>query len=122
MVMEKVEVNEKIVIKCDKNWILETIYPWNNTNPKRWNNYIAVVARKEDGTFNYNWLNGSKETDEWFNITDVVVGDVLMVGVKDGYHPNRPSEKLYYKVMDRTDNELVLVSGNTYRKVKDIKE
>lgn len=111
-----------IKIKCDKNWILDSISPWNNSNPKRWKNYIAVVTRDDTGKFNYNWLEGSPEPDEWFNIKDVVKGDILMVGVKDYYHPNRPSNKMYYKVLGRTNNELVVVAGDTFRKAKEIEE
>ena len=120
--LEHPQSGVKVEIECDKNWILEPISPWNGGNPKRWKNYMGVVTRNEDGKFQYQWLKESRESDEWFNITDVKEGDILMVGVKDCYHPNRPSEKMYYMVMERTEDKMVLIGDTTYRKVSMVKD
>lgn len=103
-----------ITIKCDKNWILQGISPWDYSNKKRRKNYLAVVTKDDKGELNCKWLKEG-EDEEYFNITDVNIGDVLMAGYKD-YYKARNSEKLFYKVMDKTDDSMILAWATTYRK------
>lgn len=105
-----------IIVGCDKNWILEPVDPWDYSNTKRRKNYLAVVTKTDNGDFSYEWLKESKESDEYFNITNVKVGDVLMAGYKDNYN-YKHSEKLYYKVIEKTNDNIVLTQGRTYRSV-----
>lgn len=67
-----------IEIECDKNWLLDYLEPWDYTNTKRYKNYLAIVSRDERGEFVYHWCKESRESDEYFNITDIKEGDILL--------------------------------------------
>lgn len=86
-------MNENIIeIECDKNWLLDYLEPWDYTNTRRYKNYLAIVSRDESGEFVYRWCKESRESDEYFNITEIKEGDILMAGYKDNYKP-KPSCK-----------------------------
>jgi len=105
----------KVVVKCDKNWILERMDCWEYRNTNRYRNYIAIVTKNDSGELDCNWLKKGNITDELYNITNVKVGDILMAGYKDCYKSSK-SYKRFFKVIDRTENELVLLEETTYRK------
>ena len=75
----------KVVVKCDKNWILERMDCWEYRNTNRYRNYIAIVTKNDSGELDCNWLKKGNITDELYNITNVKVGDILMAGYKDCY-------------------------------------
>lgn len=109
-------MNENIIeIECDKNWLLDYLEPWDYTNTQRYKNYLAIVSRDESGEFVYHWCKESRESDEYFNITEIQEGDILLAGYKDYYKPNRPAKR-YYKVLEKTDEKLLLYEDTTYRK------
>ena len=105
----------KVVVKCDNNWILERMDCWEYRNTNRYKNYIAIVNKNDSGELDCNWLKKGNITDELYNITNVKVGDILMAGYKDCYKSSK-SYKRFFKVIDRTENELVLLEETTYRK------
>lgn len=101
-------------IEIAQNWVLESIEPWNWSNTNRYKNYLAIVSRDDEGIFNYSWCKSSSENDEYFYVKDVKVGDILMAGYKDFRKPY--GKKLYYKVLEKTDEYLLLYCDTTYRK------
>lgn len=107
---------EKIVMKCDKNWLLEGLDVWDWSNSKRYKNYMAVVTIDEKGDMAYDWLKWGEDSDEYFKIDKVNKGDIVVAGCKDSYKP-RHSTKEFYKVIDKTDDQLTLSQAvTTYRK------
>ena len=63
----------------------EGLDEWCYSNPQRYHNYLAVVTRDTDGNGSFDWLEQSRESDEYFNVAVVKVGDVLLAGCKDRY-------------------------------------
>jgi hypothetical protein len=98
----------------EDNWLTQDfgIWCWDEKH----HNYLAIVTRDENGEDKFNWLKKSKNSDEYFNISKVKKGDILLAGSKrrnKGY-----SEKEWYGVVDKTEESLVLVKETTYLKVK----
>lgn len=112
---------EKITIELYENWITECLDGWNYSNPKRYHNYLAIVRKDDEGNYNYEWLNESKSDDEYFNVHNVNVGDVLMAGCKDT-RKNRGWGKWFYRVIEKDDCHMTLLKDTTYLKVKKVTE
>ena len=98
----------------EDNWLTEgfSIWCWDNKH----HNYLSIVTRDENGTDKFNWLRKSKNSDEYFNISKVKKGDILLAGSKK--RNKEYSEKQWYGVVDKTDESLILVKETTYLKVK----
>lgn len=98
----------------EDNWITEnfSVWCWDNKH----HNYLSIVTRDENGEDKFDWLRKSKNSDEYFNISKVKKGDILLAGSKK--RNKEYSEKQWYGVVDKTDESLILVNETTYLKVK----
>ena len=90
---------------------------WCYSNPKRYHNYLAVVTQDTDGNCSFDWLEQSRESDEYFNVAVVKIGDVLLAGCKDRYK-NRTVGKYWYGVVAKNEDTLTMVYDTTFNKVK----
>ena len=118
--MEKENDNTLSILLCD-NIMTQALDEWDYSKPKRYKNYLAVVTRNSEGEYHYTWLKESRECDEFFNVTVVNEGDILLCGCKDVYK-KVPLHKRWYGVMAKSKDTLTLVCGNTYNAVKKIVE
>lgn len=98
----------------EDNWLTEnfSVWCWDNKH----HNYLSIVTRDENGEDKFDWLRKSKNSDEYFNISKVKKGDILLAGSKK--RNKEYSEKQWCGVVDKTDESLILVNGTTYLKVK----
>ena len=85
----------------EDNWLTQDfgIWCWDEKH----HNYLAIVTRDENGEDKFNWLKKSKNSDEYFNISKVKKGDILLAGSKrrnKGYSGGIP---FYSKRMGRRD-------------------
>ena len=103
-------INKSVV----DNWLTEgfSIWCWDAKH----HNYLSIVTRDENGVDKFNWLRKSKNSDEYFNISKVKKGDILLAGSKK--RNKEYSEKQWYGVVDKTNESLILVKETTYLKVK----
>ena len=103
-------INKSVV----DNWLTEgfSIWCWDAKH----HNYLSIVTRDENGEDKFNWLRKSKNSDEYFNISKVKKGDILLAGSKK--RNKEYSEKQWYGVVDKTNESLILVKETTYLKVK----
>lgn len=102
--------------KLEENWLIETLNEWDFSHDK-YTNYVAINTRNEEGKDVYDWLNSSKNEDEYFNFNKVQKGDILMVGCRNRYK-KRTEAKAYYGVLNKTDDSIELIKDTTYLKVK----
>lgn len=105
---------ELINKSVENNWLTEDFSIWCWDEKHR--NYLSIVTRDENGEDKFNWLRKSKNSDEYFNISKVKKGDILLAGSKK--RNKEYSKKQWYGVVDKTDESLILVKETTYLKVK----
>lgn len=63
------------------------------------------------------YLIKSKNKDEFFNLSSVKEGDILMAGCYDR-RKSRGVKSLYYAVLKKSDDTIVMEECTTYRKAK----
>ena len=106
-----------IKIKCDANWTLRHIDPF-EFNEKRYKNWMAVVTKNENGELNYNFLKVKwGGSGKFIDIKTLKVGDILCVGIRDN-RKYRGAGKAFYKVIERKEDRLIMTWETTYRKAE----
>lgn len=109
---------ETIKINTVDNWMVEAISNvWNYTNKRRYRNWFAIVTRDENGMEKRSYMKESRNEDEYFNVSKVNVGDILMAGCYDE-RKNRGIKHSYYAVVAKSNDSITLVSETTYLKAK----
>lgn len=107
-------------LKLFNGWLEENIAPCDWSNQKRWKNYLAIVSMNNEGEEEKYFLSDSKESDLYFNISDVKPKDILLASCWDDR--KKRQYKQYYIVLEVNPNSLILSYGNeemdftTYRK------
>ena len=99
-----------------ENWLTEPFDEFNYSHRKYFN-WVGIVTRNGNGENQYNWMKPSKNSDEYFNVSPVKVGDILYVGSKNTYKSHQ-IESAYYGVVAKDENSIELVRDTTYLKVK----
>lgn len=95
------------------------IWKWDKTHQ----NFLCIVTRGEDKEYKYQYLDKCDKHDEYFDVTEVKEGDVLVAGTYEykqfGTKKYRQfPEKVFYGVVYKDDECMLLVRDTTYLKVK----
>jgi hypothetical protein len=101
---------KELKVKIDVKYTAQRVWPndWSG-NPKRDFNWAAITSLNYDtGDEERVYLKEGEADLDW-NVKDVKSGDILAFGLYDRYKP-RYSRKAYYKVLDISDDEMVLLS------------
>jgi len=105
---------ETIRKELRNNFLITDFQIWNWTQPSC-RNYLGIVTRDENKNYRYQWLNPSKKSDEYFDVLPVKEGDVLIAGLNE--YKKFP-KKIFYGVLHKDDECMLLVRDTTYLKVK----
>ena len=70
-------------LKIEENWLIESLPVWDWSNGYKYSNWMAIVTRDEKGIERRDYLITSKNKDEFFNLSSVKEGDILMAGCYD---------------------------------------
>lgn len=103
--------------RIEENWLIESLPVWDWSNGYKYSNWMAIVTRDEKGMEHRDYLIKSKNKDEFFNLSSVKEGDVLMAGCYDR-RKSRGVKSLYYAVLKKSDDTIVMEECTTYRKAK----
>lgn len=109
---------ETIRKELRNNFLITDFQIWNWNKPSC-RNYLGIVTRDENKNYRYQWLNPSKKTDEYFDVLPVKEGDVLIAGVNE--YKKFP-KKIFYGVLHKDNECMLLVRDTTYLKVKKLLE
>ena len=104
------------VYNLDENWLIEDLPVWDWNNWRRYSNWIAIATIDEKGEEHREYLRPSKNEDEYFNLSTVKTGDILIAGCYDKRKSR--GEHLYYAVFDKSADTIVMEAYTTYRKAK----
>lgn len=102
---------KQIEVEIDIKYTADNVYPnyWKG-NPKRDFNWAAkTTLNLETGDEDRVYLKEGEEL--YWNVKDVKSGDILVFGLHDRYKP-RYNKKAYYRVIEITDDKLVLLSDD----------
>ena len=66
---------KKINIK--NNWLINNIEPCDWSNSSKYKNYLAIITIDENKKEEKAFLPDTKDTDKYFDVTDVKVDDIL---------------------------------------------
>lgn len=83
-------------LKIEENWLIESLPVWDWSNGYKYSNWMAIVTRDEKGIERRDYLITSKNKDEFFNLSSVKEGDILMAGCYDR-RKSRGVKSLYLK-------------------------
>lgn len=103
--------------RIEENWLIESLPIWDWSNGYKYSNWMAIVTRDEKGIEHRDYLMKSKNKDEFFNLSSVKEGDILMAGCYDS-RKSRGVKSLYYAVFEKSDDTIVMGEYTTYRKAK----
>lgn len=103
--------------RIEENWLIESLPVWDWSNGYKYSNWMAIVTRDEKGIEHRDYLMKSKNKDEFFNLYSVKDGDILMAGCYDR-RKSRGVKSLYYAVLEKSDDTIVMGEYTTYRKAK----
>jgi len=102
-------------ISLFKGWMEDNISPCDWSNDKKFHNYLAVVSLDDDGNETRTYSDISDESDLYFNVSKLKVGDIVVVGCFNKY--KKRTVKKYYNIIAK-DTESITFSDDytTYRK------
>lgn len=102
-------------ISLFKGWMEDNISPCDFSNDKKYHNYLAVVSLDDDGNETRKYCDISDESDLYFNVSNLNVGDIVVVGCFNKY--KKRTVKKYYIIIAK-DTESITFSDEytTYRK------
>ena len=103
--------------EIEENWLIESLPVWDWSNGYKYSNWMAIVTRDEKGIERRDYLITSKNKDEFFNLSSVKEGDILMAGCYDR-RKSRGVKSLYYAVLEKSDDAIVMGEHTTYRRAK----
>lgn len=86
--------------RIEENWLIESLPVWDWSNGYKYSNWMAIVTRDEKGMEHRDYLIKSKNKDEFFNLSSVKEGDILMAGCYDR-RKSRGVKSLYYAVLKK---------------------
>lgn len=101
---------EKVKLEIYKGWIKGKVYSDVSRSPIKYREFCAIVTFSNEKGEEKNYLPYSSGVDVSFKVTDVKVGDILYMGYRNGYK-NRTEQREYCKVVEKTDEYLVIVDG-----------
>lgn len=107
---------ETFTASVEQGWLTQGLDEWDWSNAKRNKNYFAIVTRDEQGDYKYTWQRESDNSDEFFSLKGVKVGDVLMAGCKDT-RKGRTLAKAFYYVVYMSETKIRIVRQTTYLQV-----
>lgn len=103
--------------EIEENWLIESLPVWDWSNGYKYSNWMAIVTRDEKGIEHRDYLTKSKNKDELFNLSSVQEGDILEAGCYDR-RKSRGVKSLYYAVLEKSDDAIVMGEHTTYRRAK----
>lgn len=89
-------------INLFKNWMTESLFPCDYSNLKRYKNYLAKVSVNDEGLTSKEFMAQSKESDLFFNVAPLKVGDIVVANCWDSY--KRRQYNHYYVVTEITSD------------------
>lgn len=101
-------------IELKNNWLIDNIEPCDWSDSRKYKNYLAICTISEDNKEEKAFLPDTKDTDKYFDVTDVEVDNILCASCWN----NRKSiqSKVYYVVTEKTDDYIELDEYTTFRK------
>lgn len=101
---------EKVKLEIYKGWIKGKVYSDVSHRPSKYSEFCAIVTFTPENGEEKTYLPYSRGADVSFKVTDIKVGDILYMGYRNGYK-NRTEQREYCKVVEKTDEYLVIVDG-----------
>lgn len=102
-------------ISLFKGWMEDNISPCDFSNDKKYHNYLAVVSLDDDGNETRKYCDISDESDLYFNVSNLNVGDIVVVGCFNKYK-KRTCKKYYIIIAKDTESITFSDEYTTYRK------
>ena len=103
---------KKINIK--NKWLINNIEPCDWSNSSKYKNYLAIITIDENKKEEKAFLPDTKDTDKYFDVTDVKVDDILCASCWNARKSRQ--QKVYYVVTEKTDDYIELDEYTTFRK------
>ena len=106
------------VIELFNNWLTDS--PDVNDWDRNHSNYCGIATMNSDGELKKKYCSVSKDSDLYFNVSEVKEGDILMCGWL--HERKKRGSKLFYLVLKKDDNQIQLLPHTTYLKATKTKK